>query len=135
MISKLLREFKKAAGASRESMAESGVMDGCRDCEHREGGSCCGAGLENKYSGILILINFLLGAIIPKERQVPASCFFLGKTGCNLIARHVICVNYLCRKITDHIDRRELVNLREREGVELNILFMLNENIKKALDG
>ena len=45
----LLSRLKGAVRASRTAMAVAGVMDECRTCEEREGGSCCGAGLENKY--------------------------------------------------------------------------------------
>jgi hypothetical protein len=45
----------------------------------------------------------------------------------------VICVNYLCNKITDRINPQKLKALREKEGIELDILFRLNERLKKVL--
>ena len=116
-------------------MAASGIADECRQCEHDEGGSCCGAGLENKYSGTLLLINLLLGAKLPSKRTGPSNCHFLGDEGCRLLARHVICVNYICRKISDRIDPERIAILREAEGRELDILFLLNERVKKLLRG
>ena len=127
----LLRELKDAICASRAAMARSGVINECRDCEENEGGSCCGIGLENKYTGPLLFINLLLGREIPAQRQDPSSCWFLGKQGCQLLARQVICVNYLCKKITDHIDPQKIAALQEKEGVELERLFLLNERIKE----
>ncbi|MFH0844059.1 MAG: hypothetical protein V1930_01170 [Pseudomonadota bacterium] len=129
----LLTRFKKAALDSQRAMVIIGVVEECRSCEESEGGSCCGAGLENQYKGILLLINLLLGIEIPGERLDPSSCLFLGRTGCRLIARHVICLNYLCKKITDHIHPESIKPLREKEGAELGILFLLNEQIKKTL--
>ena len=114
-------------------MASVGVMDECRDCEDREGGSCCGAGLENKYNGVLLLINLLLDIEIPQKSRKPSSCFFLGGEACQLLARHVICVNYLCKKITDRIDPKRIAVLREIEGTELELLFFLHERIKLLL--
>ena len=128
-----LRSFKKSAQDSYEAMIASGIVDECEDCEQREGGSCCGAGLENRYNGILLLINLLLDVKIPKKRYDPSSCFFLGQRGCQLVARHVICVNYLCKKITDRIDPQKIALLQEKEGVELEHLFFLHERIKKKL--
>ena len=128
-----LRRQRKATHASYLMMKKAGIVDICRECERNEGGSCCGAGLENRYDGWLLLINLLLDSRLPKERYDPPSCFFLGATGCLLRARHVICVNYICKKITDRIDQNRINALREKEGEELNILFLLNEHIKQVL--
>lgn len=129
----LLAHLKAAAVASRREMALTGIVEICRRCEHEEGGSCCGAGLENRYDGWLLLINLLLGVRLPKTRLQTDSCFFLGKSGCLLMARHVICINYLCRKATDLIDPHTIMKLREKEGEEVNTLFMLHETIKTVL--
>jgi hypothetical protein len=129
----LLSRLKEAVRASRAAMAVAGVVYECRMCEEREGGSCCGAGLENKYDGTLLLINLLLGIQLPKQRYDPSSCLFLGPDGCLLIARQVICVNYLCKKIEDRIDPSKIALLREKEGVELECLFLLHDRIKKKL--
>jgi len=133
MIVVLISELKKAVYMSHKEMIETGIVDECRECEQNEGGSCCGVGLENKYDGVLLLINLLMGVELPKKRHDPESCFFLGEKGCTLKARHVICVNYLCKKITDRIDPRKIMRLREKEGIELEALFLLHERIKKAL--
>lgn len=129
----LLGRLKGAVRASCTAMAVAGVADECRTCAEREGGSCCGAGLENKYDGTLLLINLLLGIQLPKRRSDPSSCLFLGPDGCLLIARQVICVNYLCKKIENRINPSKIALLREREGVELECLFLLKEHIKEKL--
>ena len=49
------------------------------------------------------------------------------------MARHVICVNYVCAKITNRINPNELSRLREKEGLELDLLFLTNERVKKLL--
>jgi hypothetical protein len=129
----LLHDFKAAAQESHQVMEKIGITRLCRDCEEKEGGSCCGKGLENKYSEILLLINLLLDISLPKTRYDPQSCFFLGKNGCLLAARHVICVNYLCAKIKNSINPDNILLLREKEGIELNLLFPINERVKKLL--
>ncbi|MFC1532729.1 hypothetical protein ACFL7M_05110 [Thermodesulfobacteriota bacterium] len=133
IIDNLLIRLKKAVHASRGSMAEAGVECECRRCEDREGGSCCGIGLENKYSDTLLLINLLLDLDLPRRRHDPQGCYFLGEAGCLLLARHVICVNYLCKKITAWVDPEKIAKLREKEGIELELLFFLNERIKTVL--
>jgi len=114
-------------------MLDSGLVQACAECENLEGGSCCGRGLEDHYDGYLLLINLLLGANLPAERWDPRSCYFLGPKGCVLSARHVLCVNYLCKKATDRIDSKALAHLRELEGVQLEALFLLHERVKKVV--
>jgi hypothetical protein len=134
-ITGLLIQLKEAVHTSHAEMAGAGVVSRCGACDQKEGGSCCGVGVENKYNGTLLLINLLLGARIPKRRYDPSSCFFLMPTGCSLLARHVICVNFLCNKITDCIDPQKLLLLREKEGIELELVFFLQERIGKILKG
>ena len=129
----LLSRLKEAVRASRNAMALTGITDECRECEEWDGGSCCGAGLENKYDATLLLINILLGVQLPTRRSDPLGCLFLGPDGCRLLARHVICVNYLCKKIEDQVASSKVAILREKEGVELECLFVLKEHIKEKL--
>ena len=132
-IQKLLGDFQKASSGSLKEMIDIGLVEECRKCEEEDGGACCGKGIENRYSGTLLLINLLLEVKLPQRAPDPRSCFFLGTKGCSLRARHVICVNYICKKITDTIPCQTLNSLREKEGTELDILFILNEKIKSVL--
>ena len=132
-VNQLLENFNKAASESFKEMIETGLVEECRKCEEEEGGACCGAGIENRYSGTLLLINLLMGVALPSKQEDKRSCFFLGKRGCMLKARHVICVNYICKKITDNISEEAINHLRNLEGLELEILFILNERIKAIL--
>jgi hypothetical protein len=132
-IQNLLERFRKASSESLQEMNEIGLVGLCRECEEEEGGACCGKGIENRYSGNLLLINLLLGVKLPQSAPDSSSCFFLGEKGCSLSARHVICVNYICKKVTDRIPGQALNHLREKEGTELDTLFLLNEKIKSVL--
>jgi len=132
-VVQLLERLQEALRVSHAAMERAGVNHLCRACEKLEGGSCCGAGLENRYDGWLLLINLLLGVELPTASQDDRSCLFLGENGCTLPARHVICINYICPKITDTIPKQTLQNLREKEGDEINALFLLNEKVKSIL--
>jgi len=132
-IAGLLNALKAAAVSSRIEMARTGIVEICRRCDQEEGGSCCGAGIENRYDGWLLLINLLLGAVLPEKRARPDACFFAGENGCLLTARHVLCINYLCKKARDQINPAAIAGLREKEGVEVNALFILHERIKTIL--
>lgn len=132
-VGELLERLDHAIDASHWEMADSGVVELCRLCDEEEGGSCCGAGIENRYSSILLLINLLLGGTLPLSPLSPSNCHFLGETGCRLRARHVLCVNFACKKITQRLQPAQLRPLRGKEGHELECLFFLNEQLKKIL--
>ena len=129
----LLDALKQAIRRSRENMLRSGIVDCCRECEEEEGGSCCGAGLEKHYSGSILLINRLLGVTLPPGPREPSSCFFLSSTGCGLLARHVLCINYVCAKIASRIKRDQLTALRNAEGEETFLLFQVNEKLRRMI--
>ncbi len=129
----LFSDFQQAAERTRAGMEKAGVLERCRICEELEGGSCCGAGIENRYDGYLLIINLALGVGVPAEQWDENSCFFLSPRGCCLKARHVICINYLCKDILNHVEPAALANLRALEGEEINLLFRLHERIKKIL--
>ena len=132
-VARLLHRLDREIACSRSAMRAGGLALACRTCEETEGGSCCGAGIERKYDGYLLLVNLMLGADLPEKRFDPKGCFFLDAEGCCLTARHVICINYLCKKITDQVDWEALSLLREAEGAELDTLFFLHERIKKLI--
>jgi len=132
-IGALLREMKEAAAASSRIVARVGVSEVCTRCDREEGGSCCGAGIELRYSAVLLLINLLLGTRPPTRRQFSDGCFFLGEHGCTLSARHVLCVNYLCSRIQRMLSAEELGRLQETTGREMDVLFALHETLKKKM--
>jgi hypothetical protein len=132
-MGRLLRQFKEAARASRTQMVKAGVAGLCENCEKEGGGSCCGRGIEDRYSGILLLINLLLSKKLPDRRHDQVSCLFLGPSGCTLLARHVICINFICKNISSRIDSKDIAILQDLEGVELRRLFCLHERIRTLL--
>ncbi len=107
----------------------SGVSGECRICEEEEGGSCCGAGIENRYTPELLLLNLLLGAVLPESGKCPRSCYFLGECGCLLKAREILCINYLCSKLQKTIPNEKLLRLQEANGAEMDLIFLLQERI------
>jgi hypothetical protein len=132
-IHALLRKLRDCIESTNLSMVTLGVVAECKNCEEREGGSCCGSGIENKYEAVLLLINLLLGDSLENEESSGNSCYFLGKKGCTLTARHVLCVNYICQKLQKKLTREELIALQTCAGEELDTLFILHEAIKKHI--
>jgi hypothetical protein len=132
-IQALLRKLRTCIENTNHSMFTLGVVAECKNCEEKEGGSCCGAGIEDKYDIVLLLINLLLGCAVQNHEPVVNSCYFLGKNGCTLTARDVLCVNYICDKLQKKLTREQLLALQTCAGEELDTLFILHESIKKKL--
>ncbi len=128
-ISARIEELLVLIKASSELSLRSGVSGECKVCEEEDGGSCCGAGIENRYSPELLLINLLLGATLPESAEFPRSCHFLGECGCVLRAREILCINYMCLKLQKTIPREMLFELQEANGVEMDLIFLLHERI------
>ena len=133
-IAALLESVARKAAESRRANVESGVAGACRRCDEEEGGSCCGAGIENRYTPVLLLANLLLGKVLPEERRAANGCYFLGEEGCCLEVRHVLCVNYLCTMIQKTLPTKELIGLQETIGEEMDAVFVLHEAMKKAME-
>ncbi len=129
-ISARLEELSAGIKASSELSLRSGVSRVCQICEEEEGGSCCGAGIENCYSPELLLINLLFGVTLPESGNFSKSCRFLGEGGCILKAREILCINYLCSKLQKTIPPEMLLQLQEANGAEMDLLFVLHERIK-----
>ena len=133
LISTLIHKLQRFLENTRKKMLALQVVSECKSCEEEEGGSCCGCGIENKYDAVLLLINLLLRGSLENTAPVGNSCYFLGKNGCTLTARHVLCVNYICDKLQKKLTRKELLALQTCAGEELDTLFILHETIKKRL--
>jgi hypothetical protein len=133
-ISDLLHAVRQSTNATNESMRKLGIIELCRQCDEEGGGSCCGAGIENKYDGVLLLINLLLEASLPEHRYDAASCYFASKLGCVLLVRHVLCVNYLCSRIEQALSHDEIIRVQRVAGSELDRSFMLHQTVKKIIN-
>jgi hypothetical protein len=129
-----LERLRTCIEESREVMVEIGIVGDCRRCEEVEGGSCCGSGIEDRYGEVLLLINLLLGVPLPERAGRPKSCYFLGETGCTLLARHVLCVNYLCARLRERLTPAQRSRLQDTSGEELETEFRLYESIKQFLN-
>lgn len=132
-IAARLGELSQRVDASRECSLRSGVSRACGLCDREDGGSCCGAGIEEIYGPELLLINLLLGAALPEGKSSAGSCYFLGERGCVLAAREVLCVNYLCAKLKKIIAPEKLLQLQKVNGAEMELLFLLHNRIKNFI--
>ena len=132
-IRDLLARLEQNIRASMQAMHGLGVVQACKWCEEQEGGSCCGAGIENRYDPLQLLINLLLDVSLPDQQKYLDSCYFLETDGCCLKARHVLCVNYLCKKLQQTLSKDELNTLQAIVGEELDTGFSLHEAVRKEV--
>jgi hypothetical protein len=129
----LLKSLEVKIAASGKVMHDFGVSSACKHCEEEDGENCCGAGIENKYTSRVLLINLLLGHALPEKRLWVRRCFFLTENGCSLKVRLVLCVNYLCLKIQRILPPEALLNLQQIIGEEMDEGFILDEAVKKFI--
>lgn len=131
-VALLLGKLAEAVRRSRKTTVEIGLAAECARCDD-QGGSCCGAGIENRYDAVTLLINLLLGGELPSCRRDPRSCVFLGPDGCLLGVREVLCINYLCPKLVDRLRPHDIGLLNAAEAEEIECLCRLHARLVNLL--
>ena len=132
-ICSLLNSLELKIAASGKAIHDFGISAACTCCDEEDGETCCGAGIENKYTSRLLMINLLFGNPLPEKRLWSNGCFFLSENGCSLKLRLVLCVNYLCLKIQRMLPAEELAILQRITGEEMDKGFILDEAVKKFI--
>ena len=125
-----LNDYKRSIRASWQAMEASGVVAECTWCAVEDGGSCCGRGIEDKFEVITLLLNLVFGRKLPERPLDPSGCWFLGESGCLLFARHVICVNFMCKRLYEAIDAADLHRVQQAMQEETDVGFMIEERLK-----
>ncbi len=133
MYSPLVDRARRAVAQSQEASRYCGVDAICRRCDREEGGSCCGAGIELRYTIPLLVANLLVGVSFPLRRYDERSCYFLVPSGCSLTFRHTLCVNFLCKTIYDALGVEQVVALQHAYGEEVTLTFLLCDAISRHL--
>jgi hypothetical protein len=129
----LLDSYCSAIDRSGARMRDVGVVETCTDCAIHGPGSCCFPGIEEGYDTILLFINRLMGCTLPDEREVDASCFFVGSEGCKLKARYYFCLHYLCPRLQSLLGTPGAHDLLATIGEELAAGWQLEQTIRRWL--
>jgi hypothetical protein len=99
-----------------KEMVSIGVVRECSDCALREG-SCCGAGMENSYDEVLLLINLLLGRALSSQTSVEEA------------SRHVIARSVGDKTILkDGISPPSARNDKKGDAHDTTSCYLLGEN-------
>lgn len=132
-LSLLLEKARRAVEKSRSVSYHLGIGEICHRCDKEEGGSCCGAGIENRYREELLVANMLCGVFPPSSYFDENSCYFLGPEGCILIFRHTLCVNFLCKKLYDLLGIKQIILIQNAIGEEIELTFRLCDQISRII--
>ena len=119
-MARLLGEYHQAILRSQGLMRSDHAFAACASCAGEDGGaSCCFAGAEEWYGELLLLINLMLGAVLPREDDGGQDCFFNGSAGCRLVAHFAICLNFFCPELRAALGPERLAELGRVIGREL----------------
>jgi hypothetical protein len=129
-IRELLENYREAIARTYKAMAEERVLKVCSECAQGPAGSCCFEGVEEWYDPVLLLINLLLEVPLPSEREIPDSCFFVGRSGCKLRGRYAFCVNFLCPKLSAESEKAKLLRAA---GEELLCGWELEKEVRRRI--
>lgn len=127
----LLKEYEKAVINSNAVMENIKSFEECYICSVIDKKGCCKAGLENEVTVNIILINWFLGKEMPKEREVPGRCFFVGPRGCKIFARPYLCREFFCKRLQNKFTQDEYALVTQAIAHELTLLYQLCEYIKR----
>jgi len=129
-----LKNYEKAIKKSNELMEKLGTFEECYICSVIEKKGCCKIGLENEVTINVLLINMFFNIEIPKEREVPGRCFFVGPTGCKIFARPYLCREYFCNRLLRLFSSEEYALLTQTISHELILLYEISVYIRKELE-
>jgi len=128
-----LERLRHEISETQRLMRDMGVVEDCAACAGRPGGGCCGAGIEDWFDEVVLLMNLLLGRAIPSVRSEREGCLFLGPRGCLLLARNYFCVNYLCHHITSRLCRSDLAALEAQAGKEIFASWQVEKELQRRI--
>lgn len=129
----LLKAYRNAIETAGEAMLTAGVGAACSACASEGPGSCCFQEIEENYDEILLLVNLLLGCNLPKTREVPDSCFFVGPRGCKLKAKYYFCIHYFCPQLRESLGTNGIEALLKTIGRELSAGWELEKAIRQLM--
>lgn len=132
-LNEQLKLLRDSIEQSRNTMRESGMSAECFKCSVNDEATCCGNEYSLYCNAILLLINRLLGVEIKQQTYSKTLCAYITPTGCSLLARPVICLNFLCNRLRANIPHHRIVITQNIVGKELDNLFRIEEYIKKLI--
>lgn len=129
-----LKKYEEAVINSNKVMERFGTFKECYECSVLEQKGCCKAGLENEVTINIVLLNLFLKREIPKEREIPFRCFFVGPLGCKIFARPYLCREFFCKRIIDKLSQHQYAIITQTLNEELTLLYKVTSYIRSQLE-
>ncbi|QER42808.1 hypothetical protein F1847_08635 [Thermodesulfobacterium sp. TA1] len=129
-----LKRYEKAVNLSNQTMLNLETFNECYVCSVIDKKGCCKAGIEAEVTINILLLNLFLEKPIPKDREIPLKCFFVGPTGCKIFARPFICRDYFCRRLLNKLSHADYTLITQILNDELTLLYEITRYIRKQLE-
>jgi hypothetical protein len=127
-VRQLVNRYNAAIDNTQAVMRHAGVTVVCGLCASQTG-SCCFQEVETWYDPTLLLMNLLLEADLPRSREIPGECLFLGEKGCRLRARYAFCLNYFCPALKARLGPASMETILAAVGEELAVGWELEQTL------
>lgn len=129
-----LNRYERAVKVSNEVMDKMGTFKECYECSVLDQKGCCKAGLENEVTINIVFLNLLLKKEVPREREIPFKCFFVGPLGCKIFARPYLCREFFCKRIMDKLTQQQYAIITQTLNDELTLLYKVTSYIRSQLE-
>jgi len=118
VLTNQLKRYRTCIERTTRTMREIAMISGCTECAKKTG-SCCFREVEKGYDHVLLLINLMIGVRLPQRREIKGNCYFLGKSGCKIVARDSFCINYICNDLKRSLGRSTVSAFSAIAGEEI----------------
>jgi len=100
-----LDQLARAADRVRTASRAAGLGRTCRICGEHSGGGCCSASVARQADAMLLLVNRLLqGRPVLLQPNDFTTCGYLGRDGCVLTVKPLVCELYDCTELLASAD-------------------------------
>ncbi len=131
-LSESLQRYRELIRLAESMMSRYGVAEECTACAKRTG-SCCFREMGESYTSVQLLINMLLGSVLPTKILAGENCRFVGERGCTLQGKHSFCLNYFCPDLRITVGKRAIGEIQEVVGKQLLAGWELERALGKWL--
>lgn len=130
--SRLLRDLRERIDRTDSAMFQSGVASACARCAAAKG-SCCFREMGESYGAMDLLVNLLLGSVLPEKTDFPESCHFVGTSGCKLKSKQSFCLNYFCPDLKESLGEETVLNIQRQVGEQLFVVCELERALMRRI--
>lgn len=128
------QEVVAAEERLRKTMRAARMDRICSACGEETGGGCCGASVARQADPLLLFANRLLGSPACPQNDDFTTCCFLGKNGCVLRVKPLLCVHYDCAVMLASVAPKRLAAVDEARNALLEAWIALEVRLRQLLE-